>query len=517
MKSKYIILICTVTFGAIILSYLQSLNYTKDFVEINYVVTETGKPNSFDPLNADKTQNISVMRMLYSSPLSVGSNNSIISYLLETFSYSSKLRTIELIAKENIFYSDGTAITAYDIALAIARVAYFKPDFPVIKDIEGVLRWSKSKAGLRTLPEGIKVEGSKLSIKLSKSHANPLFRLCLEIFSVIPAGHIDLDTGNLISDRPAPSSGNYIISTQGENEIKFTKNSRLNHTPEHNPYVKINFLYKSLSDVCNFKIENNTVIAATELDFRSSNCLSKINISQVHWLPSTRFSVLRFNPNDKLFASKEFRQIFSDEVRKSLKLRNPDLLVERGLFSNLLPGHLKSDEIHVSPVDRSAFVKQNITLPIVNNSALQIVYDSIIAAAEKLGMTVNKISNLTNDEILSKFLNGSIPIIAGASGFWAQDPLGDIAMWFTPNLHPTMKFAWKDERIYKFISSLENETESENMNLKMRDFNRYLSEESVLLPVLHFRRLFITAEQVTELNLPQAVTSPAPWQLFHSK
>lgn len=121
----------------------------KKFVELKYVITETGRANSYDPLNADKTQNLPVMRMMYLTPLEVDSNNSLTSTILSSFLYDSETNEIVFIVKENLFFQDGTRILPTDIEMSIKRMAYFRPDFPIIRDIVGVHDWSKQKLGLR--------------------------------------------------------------------------------------------------------------------------------------------------------------------------------------------------------------------------------------------------------------------------------------------------------------------------------------------------------------------------------
>ena len=76
-----------------------------------------------------------------------------------------------------------------------------------------------------------------------------------------------------------------------------------------------------------------------------------------------------------------------------------------------------------------------------------------------------------------------------------------------------MTFLWEDELLYKKIELLEIENNSVETRSKMENFNRYIFDESVIAPILHFRRLFISSRSVKGLSLPQAITSPAPWQI----
>lgn len=485
-------------------------------MDLTYIVTETKGPDSFDPLNADKTQNISVMRMLFSTPLEVDSKNTLQSRLLSSFRYNREDNEILFEVREGQTYSDGSLITADDVALAIARTAYFWPKFPVIKDIEGVDSWIASQRGLRDLPKGISVTGNRISIKLVKENFNQLFRFCLELFSVVPSSCIDRDTGKM-NCLQAPSSGYFSMRSKTGDEIVFDRRNG-QYMVEPIQFESIKFRFSSLKDACRTDLKENEIISGVEIDFISSNCKTHLTPSQIHWMPSSRFSVLRFNPNVKPFDQSLARRFFAERVRKVLRKENSDLLVERGLFSRLLPGYLSNTELdHEFPDGLSSlFEGKRILLPKIASSGLGIVFNVVVKAAEDLGMQISYIDEPSNDDLVRLFIEGKIPVIVGASGFWAQDPVGDISMWFTPDLHKTMHFAWQDAEIYRQIDGLERQLDASQVSAKLSMFNRYISEQSVLMPVLHFRRLFISSKNSSSLHLPQAVTSPAPWQLISS-
>lgn len=482
-------------------------------MELKYIVTETNGPDSFDPVNADKTQNLSVMRMLFATPIEVDKNNSLQSKILKSFTYDRNSDKIIFEVRGDQKFADGSPLTADDVALSIARMAYFRPQFPVLKDIEGVVGWAGSKNGLTAFPQGIKVEGSLITITLVKKNANPLFRFCLELFSVIPATCINRETAQMLCNIP-PSSGYFSLKSKSAEEIVFEKRLEQNSI-EAVPFDVIKFKFKTLSEACKQKLEANEVISGVELDYFASNCSKDLSAEQVHWMPSSRFGILRFNPHVAPFDKQKNRQIFAETTRQILIKKNSNLLVERGLFSKLLPGFLSNEKLEI-PVDQEtaeSFKGIGITLPRVGHSGLKIIFDSIVEAARFLQMDVQMTSELSNEVMLADFLAGKIGVVAGASGFWAQDPIGDVSMWFTPNLHKTMSFLWSDKQIYKMLSELESEIDPIEIQKKMENLNRYITEQSVLAPVVHFRRLFISSSRITTLNLSQAVTSPTPWQL----
>lgn len=508
-----------ILFGPAILVFILGIylyyGVTKEnsFLNLKYVVTETKGPDSFDPKDADKTQNLSAMRMLYATPLEIDKNNLLQSYVLKSFRYDEQKSLIIFEIKEGLKYSDGGNILIRDVALAIARTAYFHPDFPVVKNIKGVKTWVDSKKGLTTFPSGMKVRGNTLTIEFDRKMANPLFRFCLELFSIIPESCLNLNTAAMTC-RTAPSSGYFMMEAQNEKEITFQKRKDIEPPFDEIPFEKIIFQFKTLSEACSNLIEPNQVISGSEIDFVAAGCSKSIQKNQVHWMPSARFLVLRFNPHENIFNLKENRQFFAEKVREILRAKNSELIVERGLFPKLLPGYLDSESLQRTDIDRSkAFKGIRIQLPDIKSFGA-LIFESIIEAAKNLQMKVVVISEPPMNQVIDSFLNGTFPVIAGSSGFWAQDPIGDVSMWFTKNLHKPMKFIWEDDEVYRQIHALEIETEPNLIKMKMEALNKYVSDQAVIAPVLHFRRLFISSREVTGLNLPQAITSPAPWQLI---
>jgi hypothetical protein len=497
--------------------YLYSRQKSEGFyMNLKYVVTETRGPDSFDPNDADKTQNLSVMRMLYATPLEIDKENLLGSFILKSFHYEENLQQIRFEVRNDVNYSDGSKITVGDVALAIARTAYFRPDFPVVKNIIGVKKWSDAKKGLKTLPQGMKIKGNLLTIDLDRKLSNPLFRFCLELFSVIPKSCIDLETAAMTCEI-APSSGYFAIKSKNSDEIIFQKRKGIQKPVGEINFESVTFQFKSIQDACRFQIEPNQVIAASEIDYVAAGCTESIKPAQVHWMPSARFLVLRFNPETDLFKSKEARHYFAEVVREILRKKNSSLIVERSLFPKLLPGYLDSKGFDFPYKDMSRHFKGvKIRLPQIKSFGA-LIFDSIIEAAQNLEMKVEIEPEPPMAQMVDSFLTGNFPVIAGSSGFWAQDPIGDVSMWFTKNLHKPMRFIWTDTQVYKQISSLENELDPNLIKLKMEMFNRHIFDQSLIAPVLHFRRCFISNSDVKGLILPQAITSPAPWQLVVGK
>lgn len=506
-------------FGLLFLSlfaFSQMKKQEDKILNLEYFITETNGPDSFDPLDADKTQNITVMRMAYLTPLEVDGNNKLSSIVLSSFNYDSASKKIEFIVRSGLRFANGIPITAEDVGIAIARMSYFRPDFPVIKDIVGVNEWAKSKNGLFELPPGIRIEGSKVTISLTRSLYNPLFRFCLELFSIIPKNCIDLANGKLNCSRPA-ESGRFRIAENGKMETFFERRDLGIEIETGNSFDSIKFKYRALRDVCSKNLVPNQIVSGSEIELLTSNCNVANLGQQLHWLPSTRFAIIRFNPSEDLFSSRENRIFFSDLVRNELA-KNKDLQVEKSLIPKLVPGFLASDKLSAPTIDRSNhFEGKRIRLAYFENASFKFIYDAYIEVARSLKMNVQVVENLQSADLLEQFLTGNIAIIAGGSGFWAQDPVGDIVMWLTPNLHKTLTFVWDDKEMYKKVADFEYETDGELLRSKLEKFNQYIVNQSLISPVLHYRRFFICSENIARLNVPQAITSPAPWQLLPVK
>ena len=71
-----------------------------------YVITETDKYTSLDPLDADLTHNLPVARMIYATPLEIDASDSMTSLVLESFSYDRGSQTITWVVKKGLKFSD---------------------------------------------------------------------------------------------------------------------------------------------------------------------------------------------------------------------------------------------------------------------------------------------------------------------------------------------------------------------------------------------------------------------------
>ena len=306
-----------------------------------YVIANAWPPNSFDPLNADHTYNISMARMIYLTPLEPSAHNSLSSHILTEFDYSSSTRTVSWVVRDGLSFSDGSLITAEDVAFAVARMAYTRPGFPVIKHISGLAKWREGENPLQRTPEGIRVEGNKIGITFEKDVPNPLYRFCLELFSIIPRRCVDSKTNKVICD-PIPTSGQYSISQRNDKEWTFVKNKKLNFEGPS----RIVFDYWGNSNILERLngIDQNTVVYSDDgtISLEEQRKLPKDFKMRVR--SASRFVGLLMNPNTRLFKRSECRRAFGHlAVLAYAKMNN--IAPQASLFARVIPGYLTPDQL----------------------------------------------------------------------------------------------------------------------------------------------------------------------------
>lgn len=352
-----------------------------------------------------------------------------------------------------------------------------------------------------------------ITIKLTKSHVNPLFRFCLELFSIIPERCIDPMTGEMTCTIP-PASGYFKIDQKSKSEIVFFKRE-LPRSAQKVDYNKITFKYLSLDEACTSLNNRQTVVVSSEINFAISECKKTIDPKQLHWTPSSYFGFITYNPTFEPFNTQEKRNYFSSKVRNTLKESNPDFAVESSMFTTILPGYLSPDELGKEKNDYSKYFEgKTFKIYQFSNSKMKPLFDAITKTARFLKMDVQITPDPPVQNFIDDFLSGEYNLIFANSGFWAQDPIGDISMLFSKNLHKLLSFNWSDDNLYKRLENLENELQPKKIEQMMKDINKYINEKSLISPIIHFKKLYLTSTDIKSLNIPQAITVPAPWQLY---
>ncbi len=483
-----------------------------------YVITETGMFNSLDPLDADMTTNLPVARMVYATPLETSEKNQITSRVLESFRYNSDSRTIEWVVKTGLKFEDGTAIAPDDVAFAVARMAYTRPKFPVLSSIVGVDAWTKSNNPLRSYPKGIAVDGQKISIQLSEAVDHPLFRFCLELFSIIPRRCVDTTT-NKVTCKSIPESGPYKIESKTSDTVTFAR--RTSEVDVSIPQ-KLEFMYIATKDVAKraTQFDSRTVLAGSEADY-SADALKALESSmKVAFMPASRFEALLINKDVPPFGDKACRQVFIQKFREAFQTLASDRGAEGSIFTKILPGYQRLEAMQTAikfeTTDiaecRKKFAGTVVPWGFDENYRDSIFVKAVMAAFAELGATASKpVSVKSRKEFSDAFSGNKVAFYNAGSGFWALDPAGDVKMLFTPNLHQTLKQLWSDSKFLNLVTKLGDDA------VGYKALNTYLFEESLLNVYGHQRRFFAAKNQALFSNLNFAITSPAPWQVFKAQ
>lgn len=517
MRILFIILV--VLAGAAVMLKFGS-SQTHDY---RYVITETKPPTSLDPLDGDQTQNLPVQRMINATPVEVDSKGTLKSLVLSDFNYIAESQTMQWTVKDGVKFSDGSVITANDVAFAVARMAFTRPNFPVIENIEGVETWVKTPKALESFPTGIKVSGNKIEIKFTKPVDHPLFRFCLEIFSIIPKKCVDLAT-NKVNCEKIPVSGHYEIVDRKDAEIKFQLRSDSIHG-ETAP-KQIAFEYKLPKDIFGpeSKLSGNTVIQGNEVTLSIPQLKKMSDNFKISYLPSSRIALHILNPKFGAFKNKNCRLIYAMAYRKAFKeIATAGFKLESSVFTDVLPGYLCSNDLAQAEYDKlSAQEKESCLKTLRENPprwAQQKNDEDLIyfRTAEKTYeiLEIKKPEPLivaNRKEESEAFLSGAVSAMGASTGFWALDPAGDIQMLLTPNMHKPLQFVTEDQKVQSLIKKLKKGSDNDPQAFKV--VNQYIHDEALFNVFAHVRRFYASDSLDNIAELPLSITSPAPWQVF---
>ena len=484
----------------------------------DYVITETAGPTSFDPLDADSTNNLPVARMLYATPLEVSNENQLSSRVLESFKYDNDTRLAKWVVKKDLKFDDGSPLTAQDVAFAVSRMAFTRPKFPVVDTIEGIKSWLDSKDPLKSFPKGIKVEGQNISIQFTKNAEHPLFRFSLELFSIIPRKCVDLET-NKITCKAVPASGQYRMTDKGSQSISFERRDGIDVDGVKVP-GKIKFTYISSADLPGKikTLSQATVVAGNEQMFPASAMSDLQGQFVTKFTPASRFSALLINPHIEPFTNKNCRLYFAKKFRESYKeLHGKSQNLEGSIFTKILPGYLSVADLEngqdlsdaKTESCKNAFKKASIAWGYNEGEKNSTFVETLKKTFEKVGAKIESpVIAPDRKTLMDYFSDGKIALFSASSGFWALDPVGDMKMLFTPNLHKVLRFASEDPALQKMINDLENG------KTNFKEVNRYLYNQGVFNVYSHLRRFFASPNKSLLADVPFAITSPAPWQVF---
>lgn len=484
-----------------------------------YIITETTGHTSLDPLDGDKTNNFAVQRMIYLTPIEIGPENTLVSQILSDFYFETKKNEIVFILKDNQLFSDGSKIEPMDLVYAITRMLKKRPTFPVIRNIKGKEEWLLAGSFLNILPEGITINGQVVTVKLDQEMKNPLYRFCMEIFSIIPRKCIDPITSEMIC-KEIPTSGPYKIVKQSDNEVIFAKRST-DKIYDLNAPSEVIFKYMQNTKFDHkFRLDKNQIITTNEAKLTPDEQTFLSNNFNIVKKPSSSFSVFLVNKKSKLLNNKILRVWLANRFRKAYSEANR-VNIESSIFTKIIPGYLPHNELSKYAVNIPEPTKREIeeleSLVWFENPAhemnllrtpLQIVFEN---AGIKLPVPVRFRSYI---DFQKAFIKGDVDIMYASTGFWPLDPVGDIQMLFTSNMHEILEGIWTDKKLQDLLSKLDILSEGID---SFEEINRYLFDDAYFNVFSHFARLYIQSNVVDNRIFPTGITAPPAWMLFANK
>ena len=482
-----------------------------------FAITWIGPPQSWDPLDFDSAQNLFVARMLYATPIEASPSGELTSRILKRFSVSSDSKTVRFELISNLRYADGCPLTALDLATAISRMAYARPKFPVLENLVGLDAWLANTDPLQTFPSGIEVRDGTVILHFSKAENKPLFRFALEPFAIIPRRCIDLKKNRLKCVRP-PESGPYHLvgGKLGAPKLQFERRSTSEHIP-----ARIDFIYPKPEDVFSLldaKVSSSTVIFANDLDFKDT-VLDRLREGYA-FLPIAKswHGFFLLNDASAFFTSKSCRQFFADQFRKQFKsLRLTSHPLEISIFTKLTAGYRapkafqreKPDGTNPQLCDLSS---KGHRLRWTRRGARQEDFASVMnATCKAVGLNCAEVAQPNMP--VRKLLDEGVDLVGASTGFWPQDPLGDLQMLFTPNLHLHLASIARDNVLQDTIRSARNLGTDPHA---LEAINTILYDRALYNIYTHHQYFYVApkTQEKTLRTSPLGVTVPYPWQVF---
>lgn len=460
--------------------------------EPTLINTVSGVFGSFDPLDADYTKNIRVMRLLYSTPVEKDENGKLSSSILDRFEYNQSSKTLNFQLKPGLKFSDGTSITLDDLKLSILRMIHERPTFDPLKYIEGIDKWLMQGKKLDTLPSGLTInhKDRTLTVKLSQHVNHPFERFTMEIFSVIPKKCIDIKTAKMNCATP-PFSGDYTLEANESPFFKFRKRSSKKNLPDI-----LNIVFMSPVRVIKYleNFKSNHVILANEIDIPPDHRFFIKSKFRDNSIPEVRFFALVLNKRTKTFESKRVRQFFAKEYRSTLKqLFGRE---DGSIFTQISPGYISLEDLY----DKSGkFTKQEeqeirnhlkayppkwMRNSFANHDPFQIYLKETL---KRLGINESPIlPEKDRNKEMDLWKKGDFDIRPTHSGLDTNDPTLDLKMLFTKNMHYFLIDLQDDIRLQEMLGSI-NHTQVKKMDIDLlKRINRYLFEESVFSIVANY-------------------------------
>ena len=428
-----------------------------------------------DPLQSGSMESIWVAKLLHASPFFIGDDGKVNSNLIDYFEYDRKQHLITLEISE-AYFSDGTKITANDLAYSILRAGLVDESSEILNAVDGYLAWKNESDRLNSLPTGIAISKDRIQLKLTKEISKPFNTLASLNYAVV--AHKYLDEKELTLRENAPSSGEFVLESSSEKIMSFK--SRVN-----NDSISLVAIDKSeIMEVMPNLLDNHTIhideltIEAPDLKNLKSDYSSFLNINK-------RLYLLILDPNSPPFDDIKVRKYFVNEHRKTIEYLYGSDLLESSIFSSISPGYLSREQLanYALTVE-----EQKSCLAKLRETPLYFRHKQGLQGSELILKTLDRLN------ISAKYPHNRTGSIRWVStGFDVFDLVNDLRDVFLPGKYASLNPVTADEKVNYFIARIQ-EDKSNNDEI-YSEFNRYLADSYVLSVITNHGLRYFTANK----------------------
>ena len=481
-------------------------------------------PNSVDPPHVDQFSNYFPSQMVYFPPLEADVEGKLQSHILSGFGYDESKGVITL-EMGHWTYSDGTPVRAEDVTLAIKRLVLQRPLFPVVRFIDGLEEWRRRASPLRTNPRGIEISGSTIRIRLTQKVYHPLFRFNLTVFSVIPSRCINLLNGDLTCATP-PSSGYYVRGpSNNKNWITFNRRADLPTPIASALPAQVIFDYdsKPLRELID-EPGYDSVVWGYDLNYTPAEHAQFGKDFRVDRLPAAWFTGFVLNPRIKPFDNQVCRQWFSASFREYFAKQDLGVITpSSSIFTKIIPGYKSQQQLGLGSVPPAAekscleqlrskpfvyAIRSQSTPPLVERALREMAshYRFALGDAVKAPSSHSGWPSYKRSDVAMQLTN---------SGFWPLDPVGDIQMLLTPNLHEDYMDISSDPEVQRLLKEISLALTPDLIKVNMERLNQYLYDQALFNVFSNQAYLYLSKKgHESHHGATFSVTFPYPWQVF---
>lgn len=462
-----------------------------------------------DPVEGEHPWNAWLMHFIYAKIIRVDTNNNLMSDVLEDFKYQADKKEITLKIKKNLNFQNGKNIVIDDIILSILRTALKCPLHPLTSQITGVRQWSVRKEPLKSLPAGIVKSGpDSVVITLNQPVSNPLGKLALNTFFLIPHGSVETSQGRLTDKYPS-GSGPFQMSVISPSHIELTSKN----------HKTLNLLFIPPTKFIRYidHLQSRHTIIADQIHIPKDH----LNIIQkkfkVNSTPEFRLLALKLNPRTEPFTSLRVRQFFSSEFRKTIEEFFGQS--DGSLFSKLMPGYISQTELssQIPAFEKDERLKILETLR-KNPPVFSQLKDETIGlesfqyflrlTLKRLEIREQPTQVSTNlKEVHQSWKKGQLSIGWILSGLPGDDLTDSIQLLMSKNMCYQFGDVKEDPLLKKSTLEFLNQQDEKLKVDKLKEINRYLYKQSVLSVMTNYSYITI-AHKNDQLN---AQTSWVPY------